>query len=75
MKKQVEILEVELVGLSMLIAKPYHLTKLVSFEFNSRCHRINQSDEEHWSLVQKGIECGSPFNTNEFWDYVSIVDF
>ena len=64
----------ELAGLSMLIAKPYHLTKLVSFEFKLRCHWINQFEEEHQSLVQKGIEYGSPFNTNDFWDYVSVMD-
>ena len=73
-KKKGSLLEVELAGLSMLIAKPYHLTKLVSFEFKSRCHWINQSEEEHQSLVQKGIEYGSPFNTNDFWDYVSVMD-
>ena len=51
MKKWVEILEVELVGLSLLIAKPYHLTKPVSFEFKSRCHWINQFEEERALVI------------------------
>ena len=51
MKKWVEILEVELVGLSLLIAKPYHLTKPISFEFKSRCHWINQFEEERALVI------------------------